>query len=42
MATPKKPASTAGKLLGSKGTGKAVKKVAASDLPQAKKKAKKK
>lgn len=42
MATHKKPASAAGKLLGKKGSGKQVKKVAASDLSQAKKKARKK
>lgn len=42
MTTHRKPASTAGKLLGKKGTGKAVKKVAASDLAQAKKRRKKK
>jgi len=37
MSTHKKPASDAGKLLGSKNTSKLVKKVAASDLAQAKK-----
>jgi hypothetical protein len=42
MVTKKKPASSAGKLLGKKTAGKQVKKVAASDLSQAKKKAKKK
>ena len=38
MATGKKPASDAGKLLGSKNTPKKTKEVAASDLAQAKKK----
>jgi hypothetical protein len=42
MATHKQPAKTAGKLLATKSTGKAVKKVAASDLAQAKKHPKKK
>ena len=41
MTTNKKTASVAGKLLGSTKTGKKVKKVAASDLSQAKKKKKK-
>jgi hypothetical protein len=37
MTTHRQPAKAAGKLLGKKGTGKTVKKVAASDLAQAKK-----
>ena len=41
MATSKKPAHTAGKLLADKNTSQPVKKVAASDLAQAKKKPKK-
>ena len=41
MATHKKSAHLAGKLLGNKKTPKSVKKVAASDLSQAKKKPKK-
>jgi hypothetical protein len=39
VSTHKKPAHEAGKLLGNKSTSKQVKKVAASDLSQAKKKA---
>jgi hypothetical protein len=42
MTTHRKPASTAGKLLGGKNTSKPVKRVAASDLAQAKKPPKKK
>jgi hypothetical protein len=42
MATHKKPAHEAGKLLGNKKTPKPVKKVAASDLAQVKKHPKKK
>ncbi len=41
MATHKKPARAAGKLLGNKNTSKPVKKVAASDLAQVKKPKKK-
>ncbi len=41
MSTHKKPAHEAGKLLGNKRTSKPVKKVAASDLVQVKKKPKK-
>ena len=42
MATGKKPASSAGKTLGSKKSSKAEKRVAASDLAQAKKSGRKK